>query len=235
MARNSLKPTLNQTFRIVHDKSAKGADVEFHTALQRSRRAEEEGRWEEAAEIRFAAVQELVALLPEDESIELDWDDVATREAIVLRHASATDFFLVGDLEMAAAQLEMVLDVDGEDHLEVTPLLGFIYVAMREWDSFDDVLPDLDDKSPEKALLLVWSGFLREGTIPSAHFAALSRYHSAYLKEWCAVAHPADQEYRSAITSERPSKEALARGLWLQTEHLWATESAFLEALMAMR
>lgn len=235
MAKNTLKPTINQTFRIVHDRGARGADVEFASELRRSREAEERGDWEAAADIRFGAVQQLVELLPDDDVVELDWEDVPTREAILLLYASATDFFLVGDLEMAAAQLEMVLDVDGDDHLEATVLLAFVYVAMGEWDSFDDVLPDLDDKSPEKALLKVWSGYLRTGAIDDGEVAALRRYHPAYLAEWCASEHPTDQAYREAIASERAPKEALARGLWLQTEHLWVGQERFLEALAAKR
>lgn len=231
MAKNLLKPTLNQTFRIVHDESLKGSDPDFARELARSRRAEQSGNFEEACEIRFAAVQELVELLPEEEALELDWDDVPTREAVALVYSSAVDFFLVGDWEMAAAQLELVLDVDSDDHLEATTLLAFVYVAMGEWDSFDDIAPDLADKSPEKSLLLLWSEFLRTGKINDKELSALRRFHAPYLREWCAEEHPADGRYLADISSERPSKEAQARELWLQTEHLWATNKAFIEAL----
>lgn len=231
MAKNSLKPTLSQNFRIVHSEEAKGADPDFSRELSRSRRAESEGRFEEACEIRFAAVQSLVELLPEDEVVELDWEDRPTREAIVLLYGSAVDFFLVGDWEMAAAQLELVLDVDSEDHLEATTLLAFVYVAMREWDSFDDVAPDLDDKSAEKAILMLWSDFVRRGEIDHAGVATFARYHAPYFREWIAEEHPVDGRYRADAASERPSKEALARELWLQTEHLWSAEREFIEAL----
>lgn len=231
MAKNSLKPTLAQTFRIIHDKDAKGGDVDFSAELARSRRAEQNGKWEEACDIRFAAVQSLVELLPEEELIELDWDDRATRDAVVLIYSSAVDFFLVGDWEMAAAQLEMVLDVDGEDHLEATTLLAFVYVMLEEWESLDDTLPDLDDKSPEKTLLLLWSSFLRTGKMDSNALAAFKRYHAAYYREWCATDHPADNRYAADIASERPSKEALARELWFQTQHIWAANTEFIESI----
>lgn len=231
MAKNSLKPTLAQTFRIVHDKEAKGAAPDLSLELKRSRKAEQEGRWEEACDIRFAAVQSLVELLPEEEPIELDWEDGATRDALVLLYSSAVDFFLVGDWEMAAAQLEMVLDVDGEDHLEATTLLAFTYVMLEEWESLDDTLPDLDDKSPEKSLLVLWSDFLRTGKLNSGNLATFKRYHAAYLREWCATDHPADNRYMADIASERPSKEALARELWFQTEHIWHANAKFIEKL----
>lgn len=231
MARNSLKPTLAQNFRIALNKDAKGSEPDFSAALASSHKAEQEGRWEEACEIRFAAVQHLVELFPEDEQIELDWEDNYTRDAVVLLYSSAVDFFLVGDWEMAAAQLELVLDVDSDDHLEATTLLAFVYVAMGEWDSFDDIAPDLADKSPEKSILLLWSEFVRTGRINDKELSALRRFHAPYLREWCAEEHPTDSRYLADISSERPSNEAQARELWLQTEHLWATNKAFIEAL----
>lgn len=231
MAKNLLKPTLNQSFRIVHDEHVEGNDINFSAELARSRRAEQLGNFEEACEIRFAAVQQLVELLPEEEALELDWDDMPTRDAVALIYSSAVDFFLVSDWEMAAAQLELVLDVDSDDHLEATTLLAFVYIAMGEWDSFDDIIPDLADKSPEKSILLLWDGFLRTGKINEKELATFRRFHAPYLREWTAEEHPADGRYLADIASERPSKEAQARELWLQTEHLWTTNGDFLKAL----
>jgi hypothetical protein len=233
MAKNSLQPTLNQSFRILHDEEAKGSDVNFSVALRRAAKAEQNGNFEEACEIRFKAVQSLVELLPEDEPLELDWEDGTTRDAITLAYLSAVDFFLVGDWEMAAAQLELVLDVDGDDHLEATTLLAFVYVAMQEWDSFDDIVPDLSEKSPERSILLLWSGFVRDGVINGKELATFRRYHAQYLREWIAEEHPTDGRYLADISSERPSKEAMARELWLQTEHLWRANSEFIKALKA--
>ncbi len=231
MARNTLKPTLDQTFRIVHTKEAKGHDADFSAELKRSRIAEQEGRWEEACEIRFAAVQSFVELLPEEEIVELDWEDRATRDALMLLYSSAVDFFLVSDWEMAAAQLELLLDVDSDDHLEATHLLAFAYVAMGEWESLGDTLPDIDDKSPEKAILLLWSEFLRTGTINKGVLATFKRFHAPYHREWCATSHPTDSRYVEDISSERPSREAQARELWLQTEHIWSANGEFIEKL----
>lgn len=235
MASNTLTPTLNQNFRIERNDSARGGAMDFTSALSRSRKAEQEGRYEEACEIRFEAMQALVELLPEDEPIELDWEDRYTRDAILSTYYSAVDHFLIGDWEMAAAGFEMVLDVDGDDHLEATTLLAFTYVALGEWECFDDILPDISDKSPERSLLVLWSDFVRTGSLNHKELATFGRYHSAYLNEWRAEQHPADEAYLADIDSDRPSKGAQARELWLQTEHLWATQSGFIEALKAYR
>lgn len=231
MAKLALKPTLNQTFRIVCDQSTKGTTMDFSGALARSRRAEQEGRFEDACEIRFEAMQALVDLLPEDEPVELDWEDKPTRDAILVCYYSAVDQFLVGDWEMAAAGFEMVLDVDSDDHLEATTLLAFVYIALGEWECFDDILADISDKSPERSLLILWSDFVRTGTLNRKELAALGRFHAPYLDEWRAEEHPIDEAYLADIDSNRPSKKAQARELWLQTEHLWAGEQAFLKAL----
>ena len=47
--------------------------------------------------------------------------------------------------------------------------------------------------------------------------------------------HPADESYIADIESERPSRRALARELWLQTEHLWREFPELVEALRASR
>lgn len=231
MAKNLLKPTAHQTFRIVHDKEVKGGDLNFGAELARSRKAETENRFEEACNIRFAAVQALVDLLPEDENVELDWDDALTQEALVLLYCSAVDFFLVGDWEMCAAQLEMLLDLDSEDHLEASVQLAYTYVAMGEYDSFDEVINDISDKTPDRTLLLLWSDFLRTGRLPEGELQRFKRNFAPWWKEWTAEEHRVNDWYLSQIASERPSKEALARELWIQTEHIWATNTPFIEAL----
>lgn len=232
MAKNRLKPTPNQTFRIVREEGAKGTSaIDFSAELARSRKAEEQGEWERACEIRFAAMQALVELLPEDEVVELDWDDKPTQDAIVVAYCSAVDLFLVSDWEMAAAGLEMVLDVDSDDHLGATTLLAFAYGALGEWESLEGILDDLSEKSPERALLALWCEYGTSGRLGAKNLAALARYHSAYLEEWLADEHPADGAYLADIDSERPSKRALARELWLQTEHLWTLQGDFMTAL----
>ena len=43
--------------------------------------------------------------------------------------------------------------------------------------------------------------------------------------------HEITPDYLADIESERPSREAQARELWLQTEHLWTQFPGFVEAL----
>ena len=231
MAKNLLKPTAHQTFRIDYVEQMKGTDTNFAEALALSRKAEERGHYEEACEVRFAAVQQLVALLPDDEPVELDWEDGYTCEAMELLYLSAVDFFLVGDWEMCAAQLEMLLDLDSEDHLEASTQLAYTYVAMEEFDSFDEVINDISDKTPDRTLLMLWSEYLRTGRLPEGELQRFRRNFGPWLKEWTAEEHRVNDWYLGQISSERPSKEALARELWIQTEHIWTAHPNFIEAL----
>lgn len=231
MAKNLLKPTAHQTFLVYHDKQAAGGDPDFGAELARSRAAEEQRNYEEACNIRFAAVQSLVELLPEDENIELDWEDEPTQSALTLIYCSAVDFFLVGDWEMCAAQLEMLLELDSEDHLEASTLLAYTYVALGEFESFDEVINDISDKTPDRTILLLWSDFLRTGRLPEGELQRFKRNFAPWYKEWTANEHRVNDWYLTQVASERPSKEALARELWIQTEHLWAQNSPFIDAL----
>lgn len=231
MAKNSLNPTPNQTFRIVWRRDEKGNDPNIAHELARSQRAEEEGHFEEACEIRFAAVQGLVALLPDDEQIELDWEDEHTRHAIELLYHSAVDHFLVSDWEMCATLLEQLLELDGEDHLEATTLLAYAYLALGEVESYEEIACDISDKSAEGCLLALWHGFLTSGSLPAGEAARLKRNFTHLLVEFTATDHPTDKAYIDSISSDRPTKQAKAREIWLQTEHLWATQPDFIAAL----
>ena len=48
-----------------------------------------------------------------------------------------------------------------------------------------------------------------------------------------AAEHPADDAYLRDIEGERPSVQAQARELWLQTENLWVLWPGFIAALQA--
>ena len=52
-----------------------------------------------------------------------------------------------------------------------------------------------------------------------------------FYAEFKAAEHPVSAAYLADIDSEHPSREALARELWLQTEHLWNQFPGFIEAL----
>ncbi len=206
-----LIPTEHQTFRIVG-----GRDNETLSArLELARRLQDEGKTVAACEARFAAFQDIAALLPEEESVDFDCSHPQTLAAMEIILASAIDNYLAGEAELAAAQLELLLDCDGEDHLEATPALALCYAALQDWDCLEEIDMDLDDRTPLKALLRVWRSFDSAGKASDGELAALRR-HQEVCDEFKADSHPTDDAYLCDISSERPSRVALARELWLR-------------------
>ena len=131
----SLKPTPNQTFEIIGH-----GEYDFGTILHHSYELQEqEHNIEAACNERFHAFQRIVEMIPEDEEIILEWEHTNTRAALELIYASAVDHFLINDFEMAAGMFEMLLDLDPEDHTGCITTLAFCYVAMEEYELFDDI------------------------------------------------------------------------------------------------
>ena len=64
--------------------------------------------WPQAAEKRFAKVQQLMEYTGDDD-FPLDWEHNNTRAAIEVIYASAIDSLNVGEVEMAAALWENIL------------------------------------------------------------------------------------------------------------------------------
>lgn len=190
-----------------------------------------EGRYDEACEARYEAFQLLVEALPEDEAMPLRWEHANSRAAVSVLYGSAVDHFRIGDLEMAMAQLELLLDCDPEDHFEGVNLLALCYVAMEEWDLFDDLLIDLTDKSAEAVIARLWASYRSSGEVDKTLLSLLQSRHKAYYEELCLEEHPDDDAFRRDIESERPSQRAEAREWWLLTEPLWREFSEFLAAI----
>lgn len=190
-----------------------------------------EGRYDEACEARYEAFQLLVEALPEDEAMPLRWEHANSRAAVSVLYGSAVDHFRIGDLEMAMAQLELLLDCDPEDHFEGVNLLALCYVAMEEWDLFDDLLIDLTDKSAEAVIARLWASYRSSGEVDKTLLSLLKSRHRAYYEELCLEEHPDDDAFRRDIESERPSQRAEAREWWLLTEPLWREFSEFLAAI----
>ena len=190
-----------------------------------------EGRFAEACEARYQAFQLLAEALPEDEPMPLRWEHANSRAAIVVLHGSAMDHFRIGDLEMAMAQLEMLLDCDPEDHLEGINLLALCYVAMEEWEAYEDIEIDLTEKSAEAVVARMWASYMRDGKVDKALYSLLKSRHAAFCAELTAEEHTDDEAFRRDIASERPSQRAEAREWWLMTEPLWAEFPEFIEAL----
>ena len=215
----TLNPTPDQTFEIV----GQGA-YDFVRVLTHSKQLQRQGRVEEACNERFHAFQRISELLPEDEEVILEWEDPNTRAALEVIHASAIDHFLINDFEMSTAMLELLLELDPEDHLEAIILLAFNYLAMEEYELFDEVSNDISDKYACKEVLTMWAAFRRSGRIPEGDAIRFRTRFAPYFAEFTADEHPADE-------SERPSVQAQARELWLRTENLWTLFPDFIAAL----
>ena len=231
MIKPQLKPTADQTFVIVADE--KDRDWNFADIIAYSRRQEQEGDIEGACNTRFHAFQRLEELIPDNGETILEWNDQNSQAALVLIHCSAIDHFLIGDWEMCAAMLEMLLELDPEDHLEATIRLAYSYLAMEEYDSFDDIANDISDKFADKEILTLWSAFRRTGQLPVGEVHGFCKRFRPYYTEFTADEHPVDDDYIRDVDSENPRPETLARELWLQTEHLWSIFPGFIEALKA--
>lgn len=189
------------------------------------------GRYDEACEARYEAFQVLAEALPEDEAMPLNWNHANSRAALSIIYGSAVDHFRIGDLEMAMAQLEMLLDCDPEDHFEGVNLLALCYIAVQEWEAFDDLVIDLTDKSAEAVVARLWAEFVRSGKLDCSLVKLLSSRHKAYYEELRQDDHPDDETFRREISSERPTPRAEAREWFLLTEPLWREFPEFIEAL----
>lgn len=230
MQKAMLKPTPGQTFEI----EGRGA-CDFVRILDRTRQWQREGAVEKACNERFHAVQRLTELLPENEEVVLEWGDANSRAALELLFASAVDHFLIDDFELSAALAEQLLDLDPEDHLESVVLLAFDYLALEEYDSFDEVVNDISDKYASRVLLLLWASYRQRGVLDEGELMRLKSRFRPFFEEFTADEHPADEAYLRQIEGEHPSAEAQARELWLQTENLWRLHPGFIEALRAAR
>jgi hypothetical protein len=173
----------------------------------------------------------LAEALPEDEAMPLRWEHANSRAAVTILYGSAFDHFRIGDLEMAMAQLELLVECDPDDHFESVNLLALCYIAMQEWDAFDELLLDLTDKSAEAVVARLWASLQRDGRLDDKLLQLLKSRHKSYYEELTADDHPDDEAFRRDISSERPSQRAEAREWWLLTEPLWAEFPEFIKSL----
>lgn len=219
-------PTEDQTFEL----EGRGR-YNFVRHKERVDKLVAEGRYAEACEARYEAFQVVMEALPEDEAMPLRWEHANSRAAVSIIYGSAVDHFRIGDVEMAMAQLEMLLECDPEDHFESINLLALCYVAMQEWEAFDDIVIDLTEKSADAVVARLWASYRREGSVDKALLSLLKSRFKAFYNELIAAEHPDDEAFRRDISSERPSQGAEAREWWLLTEPLWSEFPEFVEAL----
>ena len=219
-------PTTDQEFELEG-----GGKYNFVRSKSSIDRLVSEGDYNGACEARYEAFLALAEALPEDEAMPLSWNHANSRAAVSILYGSAVDHFRIGDLEMAMAQLELLLDCDPEDHFEGVNLLALCYIAMQEWEAFDDLVIDLTDKSAEAVVARLWAQFVRTGRLDTALVKLLSSRHKAYYEELRSDEHPDDETFRREISSERPTPSAEAREWFLLTEPLWREFPEFLETL----
>lgn len=219
-------PTEDQTFEL----EGRGR-YNFVHHKERVDKLVAEGKYAEACEARYEAFQVVMEALPEDEAMPLRWEHANSRAAVSIIYGSAVDHFRIGDVEMAMAQLEMVLECDPEDHFEAINLLALCYVAMQEWEAFDDIVIDLTEKSADAVVARLWASYRREGSVDKALLSLLKSRFKAFYNELIAAEHPDDEAFRRDISSERPSQGAEAREWWLLTEPLWSEFPEFVESL----
>ncbi|MBR5133202.1 MAG: tetratricopeptide repeat protein [Alistipes sp.] len=219
-------PTTDQEFELEG-----GGKYNFVRSKSVVDRLVSQGRYDEACEARYEAFLALAEALPEDEAMPLSWNHANSRAAVSILYGSAVDHFRIGDLEMAMAQLELLLDCDPEDHFEGVNLLALCYVAMQEWEAFEELTIDLTDKSAEAVVARLWASFVRDGALDSSLVKLLRSRHKAYYEELLLEEHPDDETFRREISSERPTPRAEAREWWLLTEPLWREFPDFCQAL----
>ncbi len=219
-------PTQDQEFELEG-----GGKYNFVRHKERVARLVAEGRYAEACEARYEAFLILAEALPEDEPMPLRWGHANSCAAVTILYGSAVDHFRIGDVEMAMAQLELLLDCDPEDHFECVNLLALCYIAMEEWDAYDDLVIDLTDKSAEAVIARLWAALRRDGELDASLVKLLISRHRHYYDELIADEHPDDEAFRQDISSERPSQRAEAREWWLLTEPLWSEFHEFIASL----
>lgn len=222
-----LQPTANQTFRLIGN----GARGNLAARLEQSYKAEQSGDYESACAMRYEAFEDIYSLFPEDDVVELDRNHPNTLAAMEIILASAVDNYLAGEGEMAAAQAELLLDCDSEDPLEVTPILALCYVMIGEWVCLEDIDGDLGDKSAIGPLLRSLAGFVKGGKIDSKAVGELARFKE-FVAELKSPTHDTDEAYLRDISSERPSRAALARELFLRCEPALALYPDFIPELI---
>lgn len=222
MKKASLKPTASGLWQIQGGL--------FDQSLQHSSRLEREGKWAEACEMRFEGAQQLLDLVGE-EPTPLDWNDQNSRSAMELLYRSAADHLAIGEVEMAVALWESLLEMDEEDHFEAIVLLAFAYVEIEDFDCLESAMFDISTKSPEYHLLTLWAEYVRSGGIERDALRQMRTRHKAWWEEFVAQEHPVDEAYLSNCRSERPSQQTEAREFWFATESIWERNAEFIEAL----
>lgn len=224
-------PTAENTYVISYPIHGTDAAYDFAAILARSRTCERQGDVEQACNLRYEGVKKLMDLIPDEDEVQLDWEEEENQSVLELLKRSAIDHFLVGDFEMAAGMMEMLLDMDPEDHLETTKPLAFCYLALEDYELFDEIgqrhQRQISGKRDPEALERIPA----DGSLPAGELIHFKKSFPVFYAEFTSNVHEVTPEYLADIESEKPLRQTLARELWLQTEHLWTQFPGFIEAL----
>lgn len=223
-----LQPTSNQNFRLM----GYGKRGDLTARLEASFTAASNGDMERCCQMRYDAFQDIVATLPDDEQsiVELDRNHNNTLAAMKIIYFSAMDNYLIADYELAAAQLELLIESDDEDPLEATPLLALCYCGLGEWECLEDIYTDLGDKTPLQPLCRIISRYAQEQTLDQSFLSAIKRHHD-FCNEIVGNRHLTEEQYIREINSEHPSREALAHEIYLLCEPILQLHNGLIQSL----
>ena len=190
--------------------------------LELARQLFESGDVEQACRVRFEGCRQALESMPEDgETLPVDWDEGEADQAFVtIFGASGLDSYHFGDFEMAAGLFETALDLDPEDHYQVTPLLGYCYIMLGEWELLDEVMFDIPRESMDHELIGALAQYKKEGK------AAKSSLSPEVLAELSAEDHP-EVSLRDGPTP----KDEQARLLWFRAQPVLLSLPGFITAL----
>lgn len=205
----------------------------FEVREQLADRLTAQGKLQEACQLRLDGCLLVSDLMEEtdDEFVVLDWEDGYTARALSMVYDSAEDHLVIGDFEMAAAMFELLADRDPEDHLNAAERLVFCYVALGEWELYDETVELLEGDAMTTRLARYWAAFRRGEESAETVRAAMQREDTVLFREWLADTHEVTPEYLASMASNRPSAEMVARRLWLRTESFWREFPEFVELL----
>ena len=189
--------------------------------LELARQLFETGEIEQACRVRFEGCQQALEALPEGTDIQsVDWDNSESNQAfITIFGASGLDFYHFGDFEMAAGLFEITLDIDIEDHYQVTPLLGYCYIMIEEWELLDEVMFDIPRESMDYELICALIQYKKEGEISTKNLSP------EIIAELSATDHPEIPIHEGPV-----HKDEQARMLWFRAQPILLSLPGFITA-----
>ena len=98
-------PTAENTYVISYPIHGTDAAYDFAAILARSRTCERQGDVEQACNLRYEGVKKLMDLIPDEDEVQLDWEEEENQSVLELLKRSAIDHFLVGDFEKEILKL----------------------------------------------------------------------------------------------------------------------------------